>query len=86
VGNILIKEKLNQKIKNQSSNFPSKTNNFLSNKYMKLKNKPLIHKKRNKNYKKKRKTKNRINLNLKEEKHNKIIKGNNSCSRTIVSM
>ena len=51
MGNILIKEKLNQKIKNQSSNFPSKTNNFLSNKYMKLKNKPMIHKKRNKNYK-----------------------------------
>lgn len=33
-----------------------------------------------------KKNKNLINLNLKEENHNKIIKGINSCSRTSVSM
>jgi len=98
IGNPLIKEKTKPKLQNPLKNVQNKPNNLLlSNNYVKLKNKPTVQlrkitkstsqiiKKENSNMNEKKISKIIVNLNLKDQNHNKLIRGNSSYARTAVS-
>ena len=98
IGNTMKKEKTKPKLQNPLKNIQNKQNNLLlSNNYVKLKNKPTVQlrkitkstsqiiKKENSNFNEKKISKIIVNLNLKEQNQNKLIRGNSSYSRTAVS-
>ena len=98
IRNTMKKEKTKPKLQNPLKNVQNKQNNLLlSNNYVKLKNKPTVQlrkitkstsqiiKKENSNFNEKKISKIIVNLNLKEQNQNKLIRGNSSYSRTAVS-
>ncbi len=98
IGNRMKKEKTKPKLQNPLKNVQNKQNNLLlSNNYVKLKNKPTVQlrkitkstsqiiKKENSNFNEKKISKIIVNLNLKDQNHNKLIRGNSSYARTAVS-